>query len=76
MEALRSLVSKLEELSRHKQVKTILKSVNYGDPPVKIATHATYDVEAWTEKLNAYRDRVRELDVELQKLNWEIDLVD
>jgi len=76
MESLRSLVSKLEGLAQNKQTKTILKTINYGDQPVKVATHATYDVETWSKKVSELRDRIRELDVELQKLNWEVDLVD
>jgi len=75
MESLRSVVSKLEDLSHNKQSRTILKSVTYGDPPVKITTHATYDVEAWTNRLKEFRSRIREIDVALQTLNWEVELV-
>ncbi|KKM62750.1 hypothetical protein LCGC14_1518470 [marine sediment metagenome] len=76
MEHLRSLVSKLEPLTRNKQIVVNLRHINYNDTATKIPTHATYDVEAWTKKLNEYRDKIRQIDLDLQRLNWEVDLVD
>jgi hypothetical protein len=77
MEHLRSLISKLEPLTRHKQLVVQLRMLNYNsDTSTKIPTHATYNVETWTKKLNEYRDRIRKLDLDLQRLNWEVDLVD
>lgn len=76
MEHLRSCVSKLEDLTRHKQIRVNLRSIDYNSPAIKLATHATYNVAKWTETVNGYRARIRELDLELQRLNWEVDLVD
>lgn len=76
MEHLRSLVSKLEPLSRNKQEIVSLRHINFNDAATKIPTRATYNVEAWTKNLNKYRDKIRQLDLDLQRLNWEVDLVD
>lgn len=75
MEHLRSCVSKLEDLTRHKQVRVNLRAIDYNSPAVKLPRYATYNVAALTETVNGYRTRIRELDLELQRLNWEVDLV-
>jgi len=76
MEHLRSCVSKMEELTHKKQSQIVLRTIDYGQPAMKIETRATYDVTAWTETINGFRTRIRELDLELQHLNWEVDLVE
>ena len=76
MEHLRSLISQLEPLTRNKQVVVNLRSVAYNEPAVKMETRATYNVSEWTKQLNECRDRIRALDLELQRANWEVDLVD
>lgn len=75
MEHLRSCVGKLEELTHNKQVVVNLRSINYGEPAVKLPTHATYDVARLTRTVDTFRKQIRELDLELQRLNWEVDLV-
>jgi len=74
MEALRSMVSRLEQLCRNKQVTVTLRRIDYEGPAVSISTHATYNVEQLTKEVNGARDQIRVLDLELQRLNWEIDL--
>ena len=76
MEQLRGLVSGLDGLARHKQTQVTMKSFSYDSAATKVRTVATYDVAAWTDRVNGYRDRIRELDADLQRSNWEIDLVD
>ena len=77
MEHLRSLISKLEPLTRNKQITVQLRLLNFNsDVQTKFKTHAAYDVKHWTKKLNVYRNRIRQFDLNLQQLNWEIDLVD
>ena len=75
MEKLRSIVSKLELLSRNKQEFVSLRHITYDQPAIPMSTFATYNVEDLIESLEAYRARIRELDLELQRLNWEVDLV-
>ena len=74
MESLRSLISRLGGLLYNKQTKTELKRVDYDTPPVPIKVFATYDVSQLEAKMDGYRKRIRELDLELQKMNWQIDL--
>ena len=74
MESLRSIISRLESLTSNKQDKVELKRVEYDSPPVSIHVLATYNVAGLTSELDAYRKRIRELDLELQQLNWQIDL--
>lgn len=76
MEQLRSLISQLDMLARQKQRVVNLRRVDYEGPAIQIATLATYDVAALAEKVQSFRSRVRELDLELQRLNWEVDLVE
>lgn len=76
MEHLRSIVSKTEALTRIKQVTVSLRHVGYNDAATKISTHATYDVERVKIWNNELRDKIRKLDLDLQRLNWEVDLVD
>lgn len=76
MEHLRSVVKRLGELTREKQSQVMLRTLNYGEATVKVTTVATYDVEKLIERVQGFRDRIREIDLELQRLNWEIDLVE
>lgn len=72
MEQLRSNISQLEGLTRVKQSHTRLQ--RYLDRADKVEVVATFDVESMKNKVEAMRKRVRELDLELQKLNWQIDV--
>ena len=74
MEALRSTISRLEPLARNKQQSVHLNRLSYDGPAVPVPTYATYDVETLVETVDGLRDRVRVLDMDLQRLNWEIDL--
>lgn len=76
MEHFRSCVSKFEPLTRNKQHSVELRTVGFGETAQKIHTHATYDVEVMKDTVDIYRENVRKLDLKLQRLNWEIDLVE
>jgi len=76
MEHLRSCISSLEHLTHNQQVSARFHNINYSESSVKLVSHATYNVEQCTEKLNLFRKQLRELDLELQRLNWEVDLVE
>ena len=76
MESLRSLISQLESLTCNKQERLDLKHISYDKPPVPVSTFATYNVENLTLMLDNLRDEIRSLDLELQRLNWEVELVD
>lgn len=74
MEALRSMIKQLENLTRAKQVTVRLQRIDYEGPATKMSTFATYNVEALSKRVEAARAEIREIDLELQRLNWEIDL--
>jgi len=74
MERLRSLVSNLDNLTLTKQDTVSLRHISYDQPPAPVHTFATYDVEALTNKVDTFRARIREIDLELQRRNWEVDL--
>ena len=76
MEQLRSLVSQLEGLAHQKQSTVSLRGGGYDGSPVKIEMVATYNVENLSVKLDDIRKRLRELDLALQRMNWEVSLVD
>lgn len=76
MAQLRSLVAQLEGLTNHKQSTTKLRRIDFGEPHVKMQVHATYNVEEVASRVEEMRNRIRKLDLELQRLNWEVDLVD
>lgn len=76
MEQLRGTIAQLEVLARHKQETVRLSRAMYGEQQSKIRVVATFNVEALAEKLTAARKRLRELDLELQKTNWQVDLVE
>lgn len=76
MAQLRSLVAQLEGLSEQKQSRTQLRRIDYGEPHVKVQVHATYNVDELASQVVDMRSRIRKLDLELQRLNWEVDLVD
>ena len=73
MEQLRYAIKTLEGLSRLKQETRSLTRLDYGTPPVPVTTVATFNVANLNSQLEVYRRRVRELDLELQRLNWQID---
>lgn len=74
MEQLRYHIKALEPISKTKQEqKSLLHS--YGDSAAtRIITVATFDVAKLNERLNTCRARLRELDLELQRLNWEVEV--
>lgn len=76
MAQLRSLVAQLDSLSNNKQSTTKLRRIDFGEPHVKMNFVATYNVEEVSNCLEEMRSRIRALDLELQRLNWEVDLVD
>lgn len=76
MEMLRSLISTLDPLARQKQKVVQLRRIDYEGPAQAMTTFATYNVATLTEELIVHRQRVRELDLELQRLNWQVELVD
>ena len=74
MEKLRYLVNSFSSLCGSKQETVQLRRVDYEGPAVPITTVATYNVENAKKQLEKYRDDLRSLDLEIQKLNWQIDL--
>jgi len=76
MAQLRSLVAQLDSLTNNKQSATKLRRIDYGEPHVKMTIVATYNVDEVSSSLDEMRSRIRALDLELQRLNWEVDLVD
>lgn len=74
MEALRSTIKQLDCLTRAKQRTVRLQRVDYDGPATQIATFATYNVEKLAANLDVAHNKIREIDLELQRLNWEIDL--
>ena len=76
MDKLKYMVSALESHAKSKQETTSLEYVSYGDKPVPLTTYATFDVSELAAKVEGMKTRIREVDMELQKLNWQIDLED
>jgi len=74
MDELKFLISTLEPYSTCKQTRIDLEYVGMGDRPIPIRTYATYDVEKLAKNVQQMRDNLRSIDIELQKLNWEVDL--
>jgi len=74
MEQLRYAIKALEPLTRLKQETKSLQRLDYSSPPVPVMTVATFNVSDLTSKLDNMRKRVRELDLELQRLNWQVDV--
>lgn len=75
MEKLRYLVNSLTNLSEAKQEIVHLRRVDFEGPALPVSTYATYNVENLKKQLQQYRDDLRSLDLEIQRLNWQIDLV-
>jgi hypothetical protein len=72
MEQLKMTIKSLEPLSRIKQeVKT---RDAYSSTPTITHTKATFNVESLKNVLDNHRRRVRELDLELQQLNWTVEV--
>lgn len=74
MEMLRYIVGALDSLARAKQEVTNLERIDYDGPAQAFTTYATYNVEELNMGLDENRARIRELDMELQQLNWSTDL--
>src|SRR5271157_1113787 len=76
MEALRSMIKQLENLTKAKQKVVRMQRIDYEGPASMISTFATFNVEELGREVESYREEIRTLDLELQRLNWEIDLED
>jgi len=74
MEALRSIIKQLEGMTHAKQRTVRLHRVDYTGPATQIYVYATYDVCKVLNRVENARLEIRALDLELQRLNWEIDL--
>lgn len=74
MEQLRSAIKSLEPLARVKAEVKSLQRVDYTSPAVPVVTVATFNVLNLNNQLEAHRRRVRELDLELQRLNWQVEV--
>ena len=72
MEQLRYAVKVLDELTKHKQ--EVKKIDRYSQTQSVILTVATYNVSELTGQVDTMRDRIRQLDLELQKTNWQVDV--
>jgi hypothetical protein len=72
MEQLKITIKTLEPLSKMKQ-ETKMRD-NYATVPNIIHTMATFNVESMKSVLDNHRRRLRELDLELQQLNWTVDI--
>ena len=76
MEMLRFVVSSLNELTNCKQEVVQLERTSYDGPGQPITTYATFNVKELASLVKLKQSRIRELDMELQQLNWTIDLED
>jgi hypothetical protein len=76
MDALKFLISTLEAYTTVKQSRVDLEYVGMGERPIPLTTYATYDVAVLTTNIKSSKNNLRALDIELQKLNWEVDLED
>jgi len=74
MEHLKSCITQLEPLTKYKQVQTVMRGYEADSGVMK--NLATFDVKKLADKVQSYRESVRALDLELQRLNWEKDLVE
>lgn len=74
MDELKYLISALEPYSTCKQTRVDLEYVGMGERPIPMTTYATYDVNKLAKHVQTLRDSLRSIDIELQKLNWEVDL--
>ena len=74
MEQLRYAIKILEPLTFLKQETKKLERCDYDSPPSPVLTVATYNVSALTERVENMRNKVRQLDLELQRANWELDV--
>lgn len=72
MEQLRYAVKALDELTKHKQ--EVKRIDRYSQAQSVILTVATYNVSELTEQVGGMRDRIRQLDLDLQKSNWQVDV--
>lgn len=75
MDYLKFMVNNFDRLAKAKQERI---DVEYGglDQRNTVTTYATYDVVDMVERVDNMKSKIRQLDLELQKLNWEIDLGD
>jgi hypothetical protein len=76
MEQLRGVVKMLEPLTKIKQDHKDYQTIDYGSDPILLTTVATYNVSNRVDEVVVIRDRIRKLDLELQRLNWQVDLVE
>lgn len=72
MESLRSVIATFEQYANVKQKSASF--LGYGDESKSVITHATFNVEELNARLDVARKRIRDLDLELQKSNWVVDL--
>ena len=70
------LVTMLEPLTTTEQKTVEFHGGGYGQQQEKVDVHATFDVAKAKELHATQQKRLRELDLELQKQNWLIDLVE
>ena len=76
MESCKYLVKALDPLSKQKQSTTTLYRAGFGEPADKVKVVATYKVDEVSDQVLGLRKKIRDLDMELQKLNWQLDLED
>ena len=70
------MVSFLDGLSRTEQKDVQLHGGGYGQAQKECEVHATFDVENVKKLLAAHQKTLRDLDLELQRQNWLVDIVD
>lgn len=76
MEALRSIQAQLNGLTRNKQKTTVMRHIDYNDPAMPVTVFSTFNVSNLSKNLDLIQEEIRNLDLELQKLNWTIDIED
>jgi hypothetical protein len=74
MEALRSTIKQFEGMTRAKQKTVRLHRVDYEGPATQLVTYTTYNVEELAARIDKARAEIREIDLDLQRQNWQLDL--
>lgn len=76
MERLRYVIAALDNFADAKKETITLERIDYDMPAKPFTTYATFDVDVMAAYVEDSRIRLRKLDMEVQQLNWTIDLVE
>lgn len=70
------MVGLLDDLDGIEQETVSLQTAGIGNAPMKVKTLATFNVANAKALHQTFQTKLRSMDLELQKRNWEIDLID